>query len=302
MYGFSDQPNAIPLTRFSATLQGSSRYSARIPAQHRTYVRTVELGWRAPRRDPPADVPAPARDRPRPLLPAPGRGRLDARRHRARPPGRGGALAPLPGSTRRDQDRHHPLPPGPRRRRRGRAGADRGPRAPGRARLRAVRARLGHGRLVGAARRLPHRERPARRDRERAAARVGATFGPFIRFARDPEPLREGDEVAGWRVLELPGHADGHICLERDGVLVAGDHLLGAITPTVGLYPGLPARPARRLPPRWSGRSSSRRAWRFPGTAIHSKIRRNARERSSSTTIAGSTRPPPRSAGAAHRL
>ncbi|HEY7018939.1 MAG TPA: MBL fold metallo-hydrolase [Gaiellaceae bacterium] len=63
------------------------------------------------------------------------------------------------------------------------------------------------------------------------------TFSPFIRFAPDPEPLREGDEVDGWRVLELPGHADGHLCLERDGVLVAGDHLLGAITPTVGLYP-----------------------------------------------------------------
>ena len=63
------------------------------------------------------------------------------------------------------------------------------------------------------------------------------TFAPFIRFARDPELLREGDEVAGWRVLELPGHADGHICLERDGVLVAGDHLLGVVTPTVGLYP-----------------------------------------------------------------
>jgi glyoxylase-like metal-dependent hydrolase (beta-lactamase superfamily II) len=63
------------------------------------------------------------------------------------------------------------------------------------------------------------------------------TFAPFIRYARDPELLREGDEVDGWRVLELPGHADGHICLERDGVLVAGDHLLGAITPTVGLYP-----------------------------------------------------------------
>jgi glyoxylase-like metal-dependent hydrolase (beta-lactamase superfamily II) len=64
-----------------------------------------------------------------------------------------------------------------------------------------------------------------------------ATFAPFIRFARDPKLLREGDEVDGWRVLELPGHADGHICLERDGVLVAGDHLLGVITPTVGLYP-----------------------------------------------------------------
>jgi glyoxylase-like metal-dependent hydrolase (beta-lactamase superfamily II) len=63
------------------------------------------------------------------------------------------------------------------------------------------------------------------------------TFAPFIRFARDPEPLREGDEVDGWRVLEFPGHADGHICLERDGLLVAGDHVLGVITPTVGLYP-----------------------------------------------------------------
>ena len=63
------------------------------------------------------------------------------------------------------------------------------------------------------------------------------TFAPFIRFVRDPELLREGDEVDGWCVLELPGHADGHICLERDGVLVAGDHVLGVITPTVGLYP-----------------------------------------------------------------
>jgi glyoxylase-like metal-dependent hydrolase (beta-lactamase superfamily II) len=63
------------------------------------------------------------------------------------------------------------------------------------------------------------------------------TFAPFIRFARDPGLLQEGDEVDGWRVLELPGHADGHICLLRDGILVAGDHLLGGITPTVGLYP-----------------------------------------------------------------
>jgi len=63
------------------------------------------------------------------------------------------------------------------------------------------------------------------------------TFGPFIRWARAPELLREDDEVDGWRVLELPGHSDGHVCLLRDGVLVAGDHLLAEITPTVGLYP-----------------------------------------------------------------
>jgi glyoxylase-like metal-dependent hydrolase (beta-lactamase superfamily II) len=62
-------------------------------------------------------------------------------------------------------------------------------------------------------------------------------FAPFIRPVRDPEPLVEGDQVDGWEVLELPGHADGHICLLRDGVLLAGDHLLEKISPTVGLYP-----------------------------------------------------------------
>ena len=62
-------------------------------------------------------------------------------------------------------------------------------------------------------------------------------FRAFIRFARQPQLLREGDEIDSWRVLEFPGHADGHICLLRDGVLVSGDHLLGEITPTVGLYP-----------------------------------------------------------------
>jgi glyoxylase-like metal-dependent hydrolase (beta-lactamase superfamily II) len=38
-------------------------------------------------------------------------------------------------------------------------------------------------------------------------------------------------------VLELPGHADGHLCLARDGVIVSGDHLLDPISPAVGLYP-----------------------------------------------------------------
>jgi glyoxylase-like metal-dependent hydrolase (beta-lactamase superfamily II) len=69
------------------------------------------------------------------------------------------------------------------------------------------------------------------------------TFAPFIRFARDPGRLAEGDEVDGWHVLELPGHADGHLCLLSDGVLIAGDHLLGEITPTVGLYPESRADP-----------------------------------------------------------
>ncbi len=57
-----------------------------------------------------------------------------------------------------------------------------------------------------------------------------------VRFVRDPELLDEGDRVDGWEVLELPGHADGHIALLREGILIAGDTVLGRITPTVGLY------------------------------------------------------------------
>ncbi|MEX2646617.1 MAG: MBL fold metallo-hydrolase [Gaiellaceae bacterium] len=66
---------------------------------------------------------------------------------------------------------------------------------------------------------------------------VGSAYAAFIRFARDPEPLRAGDLVDGWEVVALPGHADGHIGLHRDGALVSGDHLLPRISPAVGLYP-----------------------------------------------------------------
>jgi glyoxylase-like metal-dependent hydrolase (beta-lactamase superfamily II) len=66
---------------------------------------------------------------------------------------------------------------------------------------------------------------------------VGSAYGAFIRYAPDPEPLRVGDFVDGWEVVFTPGHADGHLCLVRDGVLIAGDHLLPRISPAVGLYP-----------------------------------------------------------------
>jgi glyoxylase-like metal-dependent hydrolase (beta-lactamase superfamily II) len=62
-------------------------------------------------------------------------------------------------------------------------------------------------------------------------------FVQFVRFVRDPEPLEPGECVDGWEVLHLPGHADGHRALIRDGVLIAGDTLLASITPNVGLYP-----------------------------------------------------------------
>jgi glyoxylase-like metal-dependent hydrolase (beta-lactamase superfamily II) len=58
-----------------------------------------------------------------------------------------------------------------------------------------------------------------------------------VHWVREPRLLEHGDDVDGWRVEVLRGHADGHIVLERDGVLIAGDVILSEITPTIGLYP-----------------------------------------------------------------
>jgi len=59
-----------------------------------------------------------------------------------------------------------------------------------------------------------------------------------VHWVEHPDRLLEpGDEVDGWRVELLRGHADGHIVLLRDGVMIAGDTILVGITPAVGLYP-----------------------------------------------------------------
>jgi glyoxylase-like metal-dependent hydrolase (beta-lactamase superfamily II) len=64
-----------------------------------------------------------------------------------------------------------------------------------------------------------------------------SVYRPFIRYQRDPRLVEAGEQVDGWELIAAPGHADGQLCLIRDGVLVAADHLLGRITPTVGLWP-----------------------------------------------------------------
>ena len=58
-----------------------------------------------------------------------------------------------------------------------------------------------------------------------------------VHWVRDPELVDAGDEIDGWRVEVLRGHADGHIALVRDGVMIAGDTILLGITPAIGLYP-----------------------------------------------------------------
>ncbi len=60
--------------------------------------------------------------------------------------------------------------------------------------------------------------------------------GPGHRVDR---ALREGDEVASFRVIDVPGHSAGHVAFwrESDGVLVLGDVLNSADVYT--LIPGL---------------------------------------------------------------
>jgi glyoxylase-like metal-dependent hydrolase (beta-lactamase superfamily II) len=64
-----------------------------------------------------------------------------------------------------------------------------------------------------------------------------AIYRPFIRYERDPVLMREGEHLDGWELVAAPGHADGQLCLLKNGVLIAADHLLDKITPTVGLWP-----------------------------------------------------------------
>jgi hydroxyacylglutathione hydrolase len=72
--------------------------------------------------------------------------------------------------------------------------------------------------------------------------------------------LREGDEVAGFKVLDVPGHSPGHVAFwrESDGVLILGDVLnnLNIVTGARGLHeppwfvsadPAENRRSARRL-------------------------------------------------------
>jgi glyoxylase-like metal-dependent hydrolase (beta-lactamase superfamily II) len=65
----------------------------------------------------------------------------------------------------------------------------------------------------------------------------GALYRPFIRFHPEPQLVHAGDSIDGWCAEAAPGHADGQLVLHRNDVLVAADHLLDPITPTVGLWP-----------------------------------------------------------------
>ncbi len=80
--------------------------------------------------------------------------------------------------------------------------------------------------------------------------------GPAHPVAR---ALREGDEVAGFTVLETPGHAKGHVSYwrESDRVLIVGD-VLGSMHFITGM-PGLHLPPDVFTPDPARNRESARR-------------------------------------------
>jgi hydroxyacylglutathione hydrolase len=97
------------------------------------------------------------------------------------------------------------------------------------------------------------------------AVEAGKMVGPGGRMLPGPRAvpvareLREGDEVAGFSVLDTPGHSPGHVSYwrEADRVLVCGDVIWGW-NPFL-LRGGLREPPALLTPDRRRNRESARR-------------------------------------------
>jgi glyoxylase-like metal-dependent hydrolase (beta-lactamase superfamily II) len=57
-----------------------------------------------------------------------------------------------------------------------------------------------------------------------AHARTAARLAGRVRVDRE---LADGEEIGGMTCLHTPGHADGHLCFEHDGAIIAGDMVAG---------------------------------------------------------------------------
>ena len=115
----------------------------------------------------------------------------------------------------------------------------------------------------------------------------GHVFADFVRFAWNPTLVDPGEILDGWRVLATPGHADGHLVLHKDDVLIAGDTLLTPITPAIGLYPesrpdplgdymsslGLVSKLAPRISYGGHGEAVDDPVWRAAATVAHHEQR-----------------------------
>ncbi len=53
----------------------------------------------------------------------------------------------------------------------------------------------------------------------------------FLKSVKVDRVLRDGDSLYGFKVVYVPGHSPGHICLILDNMIFTGDHILPYITP-----------------------------------------------------------------------
>jgi glyoxylase-like metal-dependent hydrolase (beta-lactamase superfamily II) len=79
-----------------------------------------------------------------------------------------------------------------------------------------------------------------------AAAADTAQLSARIELPAHVRIVEPGDDVGGWTVVLLPGHADGHLALLRADVLIAGDAILEHISPHIGVHPETAADPLGR--------------------------------------------------------
>ena len=93
-------------------------------------------------------------------------------------------------------------------------------------------------------------EDPQKIMAEQPDSRIGSVFfkamhGPGHKVDR---PLNEGDEVAGFKVIDTPGHSKGHVSYwrESDRVLILGD-----VLNNLDIYTGIPGlkQPKKPLTP-----------------------------------------------------
>lgn len=85
-------------------------------------------------------------------------------------------------------------------------------------------------------------ERQERRRQDETARAIARPKGFSLPPLDAIRTLEDGDTLTlgrwSYQVVWTPGHSDYHMCLLRsDGFFIAGDHILPAITPNIGLFP-----------------------------------------------------------------
>jgi glyoxylase-like metal-dependent hydrolase (beta-lactamase superfamily II) len=81
------------------------------------------------------------------------------------------------------------------------------------------------------------RDNGAPEEFEEGMRSFGEMYQLLTRYAQEPVRVEAGDHIDGWELVAAPGHADGQLMLLKEGILVAGDHLLPRISPAIGLWP-----------------------------------------------------------------